>query len=128
MSSSLFLGANALRAHSTGMQVTAHNIANVSTAGFDPQRALLATGPNGVGVELDAVLREKNPLKVGPQSPPDMGDMAANGMPPEFVAPSGTELAKEFPHMISTQHAFEANTKVVRAADEMLGSLLNIKA
>lgn len=37
------------------MAVTAHNVANVNTAGFEPQRALYATGPQGRGVRLDAV-------------------------------------------------------------------------
>lgn len=128
ISSSLYLGSGALGVHSVGMQVTSHNIANVSTAEFEPQRALYATGPNGLGVELDAVIRENMPLGGREQVSQNRGDIGDSGMPPEFAKPSGTELAREFPRMISTQRAFEANTKMVSTADEMLGSLLNIKA
>lgn len=47
ISAGMSLGASAMSAHSGGMAVTAHNVANVNTAGFEPQRALYATGPQG---------------------------------------------------------------------------------
>lgn len=77
-------------------------------------------------MELDAVIKEKGTH--GGQSRPGDDDSMANAMPPEFLHPSGTELAREFTHMISTQRAFDANAKTITTADEMLGSLLNIKA
>lgn len=46
-----------MNTHSWGMAVASHNVANVSTAGFEPQRAVYATGPAGQGVRLDAVLQ-----------------------------------------------------------------------
>ena len=55
---SMNLGASAMNAHSWGMAVTAHNVANVNTAGFAPQHAVYATGPGGRGVRLDAVLQD----------------------------------------------------------------------
>lgn len=132
ISSALYLGAGAMQAHSWGMAVSAHNVANVSTDGFTPQRALFATGPGGRGVTLDTVLREP-PLggAVSAQDRPGAAsgadaDMA--GLPPEAMRPSGTELAKEMPRMIVTQRTYEANAQTVRTADDMLGTLLNIKA
>ena len=52
---------------------------------------------------------------------------AAN-LPPGMMLPSGTELAREMPGMIITQRTYEANAQTVRTADEMLGTLLNLKA
>ena len=43
-------------------------------------------------------------------------------------APSATELTREFPGMMTTQRAFEANAVAVRTADEMMGTLLDIRA
>ena len=131
ISSALYMGAGAMQAHSWGMAVSAHNVANVSTDGFTPQRALFATGPGGRGVTLDTVLRE--PPLGGAVSAPDRrgasGDVsAAAGLPPEAMRPSGTELAKEMPRMIITQRTYESNAQTVRTADDMLGTLLNIKA
>lgn len=134
ISASLYLGAGAMQAHSWGMAVSAHNVANVSTAGFTPQRALFATGPGGRGVTLDTVQREP-PLggmeASGATDPSDRYSADAYesaGLPPEALRPSGTELAREMPRMIVTQRTYEANAQTVRTADEMLGTLLNMKA
>lgn len=131
ISQALFLGAGAMQAHSWGMAVSAHNVANVSTDGFTPQRALFATGPGGRGVTLDTVLREP-PLggAVSAQDRPGAAGGASHmaGLPPEVARPSGTELAREMPRMIVTQRTYEANAQTVRTADEMLGTLLNMKA
>ena len=123
VTSSLQLGAGAMHAHSGAMAVVAHNVANVSTAGFAPQRAALATGPAGQGVRFSAVLQ----AMAGQFSP--AGSVAnavydvTSGLPP-----SGTDLSSEISRMISTQHAYEANAQVVRTSDALLGRLLNIKA
>lgn len=108
--SGMSLAAGSLATHSVGMQVAAHNVANVSTDGFQPQTATYATGPNGQGVALESVRKQE----------PALGS--------QNLQASGTELAKEMPHMIATQRGFEANVAVIRASDEMTGSLLNIIA
>lgn len=131
INSALWMGAGAMEAHSWGMAVSAHNVANVSTDGFTPQRALFATGPGGQGVALDTVIREPS-LGSAVQGygadgvATDIQNVA--GLPPDATRPSGTELAREMPHMIVTQRTYEANAQTVRTADEMLGTLLNIKA
>ena len=48
----IYSAASGLNAFGNGMNVTAHNIANVETADFQPQVAHYATGPEGQGVEL----------------------------------------------------------------------------
>lgn len=39
-----------------------------------------------------------------------------------------TDLAREFTDQIALETSFEANTKPIQAQDEMLGSLLDMKA
>ncbi len=120
---SMHIGASAMDAHSWGMAVTAHNVANVNTAGFTPQRAVYATGPGGRGVRLDAVLQD-----AGAAGRLDAATNSDPSMPPEFVNPSGTDLGREMTQMISTQRTYEANAQTVRTGDAMLGVLLDLKA
>lgn len=74
-SNSMTLAAGALKAQSQGLAVTAHNVANVSTGGFRPRHAAYATGPEGFGVRLNAVLptaEAPTPLRLcmtSPQAP-----------------------------------------------------------
>ena len=128
-SSSLQIGASALNAFSWGTAVTAHNVANVSTAGFEPRRAVYSSNANDQGVSFDAVLKEtgsavQNPDWAAAKAVYDV----TSGLPLEASAPSGTDLSREFTTMISTQHAYEANAQVIRTSDTMLGTLLDIKA
>ncbi|QCC85229.1 flagellar basal-body rod protein [Desulfovibrio desulfuricans] len=129
-SSSMQLGASAMNAYSWGMAVTAHNVANVNTAGFEPQRAVYANNSHNQGVSFDAVLKDAG--SAAAQNPDWTAAKAVydvtSGLPLEASAPSGTDLSREFTTMISAQHAYEANAQVVRASDSMLGTLLDIKA
>lgn len=130
ISNSLQLGASAMDAFSWGMAVTAHNVANVSTAGFQPGRAEYATNANDQGVKFSAVLKDAG-SSVGPNSNQAAATAVydvTSGMPLEATSPSGTELSGEITRMITTQHAYEANAQVVRTSDTMLGTLLDIKA
>ena len=127
---SMNLGASAMNAHSWGMAVTAHNVANVNTAGFTPQHAVYATGPGGRGVRLDAVLQDSG---VAGRLPAEFrNDPAVSAAPAsvesDFVNPGGTDLGREMTQMISTQRTYEANAQVVRTGDAMLGTLLDLKA
>jgi flagellar hook protein FlgE len=40
---------------------------------------------------------------------------------------SNVDLAEEFVKMITTQRAFQANSKVITSSDEILQDLINIK-
>lgn len=121
--SALYMAADSLAVHSVGMQVTAHNIANVSTADFLPQRATYATGQNGVGVELQSVRKQDAPL-----GRPSLANNAEASESAAKIRASGTELAREIPQMIATQRAFEANAATIRTAEEMSATILNIIA
>lgn len=113
---------DALRVFSVALQVQSHNIANISTRNFTPQKELLTTGPKGHGVQLQAVLR--NAANHGVSEPFSCGEKRAQ----KHDLPSGTELANELPRIISTSFGIAANAKTIAALDEMYGYLVDIKA
>ncbi len=114
--SGLNLATGALDVFSGGIQTSAHNIANVSTEGFQPLRADYATGPGGQGVRMDAIRKDSSGLEAN-----EMRELSDNNI----KRPSGTELAKEFTLMIRNEHAFAANVKVIETLDANLGTLLD---
>ena len=106
---------SALRAYGTQMGVIADNVANVNTDGFKKNRAVLREGPNQ-SVEADI-------QKVGT---PGAVYTASDGRQSVEKEMSNVNLAEEMPAMMTTQHAYSANLKVVQTQDEILGSLLDI--
>jgi flagellar hook protein FlgE len=46
---------------------------------------------------------------------------------PNSLEMSNVDLAEEFVKMITTQRAFQANSKVITSSDEILQELINIK-
>ena len=57
ISSSMSIASSALSAFGAGMQTTTHNVANVNTAGFNPQRAEYSDISGNNGTRLDAVFQ-----------------------------------------------------------------------
>jgi flagellar basal-body rod protein FlgC len=98
-------------------EATAHNVANVDTDGFKKSRVTLhAQEPQGVRTE---VRRMETP---GPlvQEPITEGSV--------LVEKSNVELSEELPNLMLGRRMFQANLKTLRTAEEMLGSLLDIKS
>ena len=127
--SSMDYASQAMGVHAWGMATAAHNVANVNTAGFNPQHAVYATGPDGWGVQLDAILQDADALGRQPAEPRSRAMVNASSVvAPETTSPSGTDLSREMVHMISYQRGYQANAQVVRTADGMLGYLLDMKA
>ena len=119
---SMLYAAEAMSVHSWGMAVTAHNLANVNTPVFFPQKTFLTTGAGGRGVRLETVTG-------GPLSKSDLNGSAVprekyGNFPREL--PSGTDPATEFAGMIATQSAFEANSVVVSVMDSLYSALLDL--
>ena len=137
-----YISVSALDAFATGMQAIAHNIANVSTEGFQPQAVYYSALPPYTGVQVGAVtgpdhelvpLRQPDPVtltapvpeqQLGVLSPPP--DDLTSFMPPEWLNPSQTSLEREMTNMIIVQRAYEANALPVRVWDEMTGTLLDL--
>jgi flagellar basal-body rod protein FlgC len=106
---------SALQAYKSQMEVTANNIANVNTDGFKKSKATLQEGANG-GVQAD-VKRVDTP---GHRYRALEGDQMAE------KETSNVDLSEEVPQMMVTQHAYQANMKVIQTQDEVLGNMLNI--
>jgi hypothetical protein len=98
-------GVSGLSANQRALDVAAHNVANANTAGFAPQRASFQeAGPAGAGVSLSL-------------------QQAQAG-----ERPSGTDLAKELGNSLVYKAQAALSLKVVQAADERLGTLIDTKA
>ncbi|WP_317205826.1 flagellar basal body protein [Janthinobacterium sp.] len=107
--SALAAGVSGLTANQRALDVSAHNVANVDTAGFQPQQAgFQESAPAGAGVSLSVAGR---------------GLAAADA-----DAANGVDLAKESTDALVYKAGFELSAKVIKAADERLGSLIDIRA
>ncbi len=106
---------SALQAFKTQMEVTSHNIANVNTEEFKKSKATLKEGANGdVQVEVNRV------------NTPGHRYQELEGDQMVEKETSNVDLAEEFVQMMVTQHAYDANIKVLQAQDKMLGATLDI--
>lgn len=92
------IASSALRSFSTSQQITAHNVANLSTDGFKASRATFQE--NGTG-----------------------GATASASSTGETV-----DISREAVNIISNTQGFKANLNVLKATVEMTKELLNIKA
>jgi len=81
------------------LQASAHNIANLATEGFSPQRAVGSARPGG-GVETRLVTGEAG----------------------------GTDLVTEVVEQLSASYAYRANIVTLQRADSLLGTLLDVRA
>jgi len=115
MISALNSTVSALQAYKAQMEVTSNNVANVNTDGFKKSKATLKEGLNG-NVQVD-VNRVDTP---GSRYRELEGDQIVE------KETSNVDLAEEFPQMMVTQHAYEANMKVLQAQDKLLGTTLDI--
>jgi flagellar hook protein FlgE len=98
------------------IEVTAHNVANVNTDGFKKSRTeLVALETGGV---LPVVRKDKS---AGPMV------LSSRGYGPAQLEVSNVDLAEEAVNQIIGQRGFEANLQTIKTADDMLGSILDIK-
>ena len=95
---------SSINAHQQMMNANAHNVANVNTDRFVPTDVKMSNESND---SVTANLRMAT----------DNGSQI-----------SQTDLAKEIPDQIIVSNATSVNVTAIKAQDEMLGSLLDIKA
>jgi len=117
MLSGIYSGLSALQAIQTRTQSTANNTANINTDGFKKTRVTMVEAEPQGGVTTN-VQRVETP---GPMvyEPTQNGEV--------LVEKSNVDLVEELPQMMIDRRAFQANIKTIKAQDEMLGSLLDIK-
>jgi flagellar hook protein FlgE len=108
--SALSTGASGLQANQQAMDVAAHNVANASTRGYQPQQAQFQeASPAGSGVTLSAQGR----------------GLAASD---SGLGASATDLATEITNSLVYKASFDLNAKVIQEADRRIGTLIDIKA
>lgn len=105
-----------LAAYAKQVEVTANNVANVNTDGFKKsQTEFTAVETGGV---LPVVRKDDF---AGPTVLKD----TSHG--PSLVELSNVDLAEEAVTQILAQRSFEANISTLKAADDMLGTILDMK-
>jgi flagellar hook protein FlgE len=105
-----------LGAYAKQIEVSANNVANVNTDGFKKSRTELVALETGGVIP---VVRKDN--SAGPTIVRDRG----YGLTP--VELSNVDLGEETVVQIIAQRGFEANLQTIKTADDLLGSLLDIK-
>jgi flagellar hook protein FlgE len=104
-------GMSGLTANMAALGVEAHNTANMNTQNFVPQSASFNEArPAGTGVTLSIAAR-------------DLSAAANVG-----TAASGTDPATSITNSLVYQAGFALSAKLIEAADERLGTVINIKA
>jgi flagellar basal-body rod protein FlgC len=105
-----------LGAYAKQVEVSANNVANVNTDWFKKSHTELVSVETG-GV-LPVVRKDDSP---GPTVLRDSGYGSTQ------VELSNVDLGDEVVNQIIAQRGFEANLQTIKTADDMLGSLLDIK-
>ncbi|MCA1797256.1 MAG: flagellar basal body protein [Geobacteraceae bacterium] len=103
---------SALQVQGTRQEVTANNVANSNTAGFEPSRVVSQEGiQGGVNASVDTP---------APQEPVDASR--------NVNQPSRTDIATEMLESQQTTQTYKANLQTVGTANTMQGSLLDTMA
>lgn len=111
MFSVLDIAASGLSAASARIAVTAGNIANVDSLGYQARRAnLAAVDPHGV--KVDSVSLSTSPAMIDE----------------EGQTTSNVDLVGETISLIRDKHLYKASATLLRTGDQMLGTLLDVLA
>lgn len=111
--SSLNSGVSSLKAFQTALDSSAHNVANASTKGFQPEVASFHEVENGgvivniskASAQLAAVATTENSVE----------------------RDSATDFATEIVNSLQYRTNFELAAKLIKTSDEMLGTLIDIR-
>ena len=117
MITGVYTALSGLQAYSTRVANNANNIANVNTEGFKKDRVILsAQPPQGVRATVEEVNAPS----------PAVTEMTDQGS--EMVKQSNVDLGEEIPDLVVNQHSYSANLKTIETTDQMMQSLLDLKA
>ena len=104
--SALHTAASGLQASVGALANSAHSVANMSSAGFQPARATFQeASPAGGGVTLSVQGRQMQSSEA-----------------------SGTDFATEATNSLVYKAQFDLSAKLIQVADDNLGTLIDIKA
>ena len=104
--SALNTAASSLRANAGALANSAHSVANLGAANFQPARATFQeSAPAGGGVSLSVQGRQLQSSQA-----------------------SGTDFATEATNALVYKAQFDLSAKMIQVADDNLGTLIDIKA
>lgn len=92
-----------------------------------PGAISLAKFPNDAGLERVSSNRFRESPNSGAEVPGGPGTNGLGILTPGAVEMSNVDLAQEFTSMITAQRGFQANSRIISTADEMLQELVNLK-
>ena len=118
-------GMGAFQSYGLRQQVSAHNLANVNTRGFEPDRVILEEAPEKQGV------RPRNVEKVRDQAlehAREMQEDEAARVQEQALRPSNTDLISELVVMQQNEAAYAASAAATRTQSDMLGHVMDMKA
>jgi len=124
----LYPALSAFSAYGLGVNSSAHNLANVNSHNFKAGRVTYAEMPEGAGVRANGPqkLDVRGPLvPYGPGLPPLAGQ--SPDIPEGFAEGSTTDIGAEMVNLIVNSRTYQANAKTVQTADDMLGTVINMK-
>jgi len=104
MDTSFAISNSALSATQTRHDVTANNVANINTKGFE-SRSVIQKESSPTGTEIGAIRKTPN------TSP---------------TQESNTDFAKEATDMITNRNVYGANGKVIKVQNDMMGEVINL--
>lgn len=118
----LNIGVSALQANQRALDISANNVANALTAGFQPSRAVFqATAPSGVVVNVSQA-GQQLAQQIAQQTNGSQGNTSLAS------EPSGTDLATEIVNQIQYKAGFNFAANIIKTNDEILGTLLDLRA
>jgi flagellar hook protein FlgE len=92
-----------------------------------PYKIALATFPNASGLERAGDNMWTPSANSGPATTNVPGVGGAGTLSPGSVEMSNVDLAQTFTNMITAERGFQANSRVITTADDMLQDLVNMK-
>lgn len=110
---------------SVAQQVSANNIANVSTEGFRSSRVDLEDTSAG-GVRVADIRQSSEPGPLYPSEHLETNSFGQTEAVPSMATGSNTDIGKEMVDMMVNETAFGANVSAVRTWDQMSGALLDM--
>jgi flagellar basal-body rod protein FlgG len=118
-------------ANATAVTITPYGVVNATLAGQQNPSQLgqiqLATFPNPGGLEmvgnnlLTATLSSGDPVLGNPGGTEGMGTLEQG-----YLENSNVDIVTEFVQMVLAQRAYESNSKVIKAADDMYSEVNNM--
>lgn len=107
--------ASGLQAASLQLKVSANNVANSDTDGYQKQQVTTQAGVYGVEVKVEKI------------DSPETQNVSDNNQQKITDQRSNVDLTEELIEMKASKNLFEANTKILQTQENMLGRILDIR-